>query len=222
MRLWPRNTVNRCLSRNPDSSDEAMYFQSSTALVSVCLLQPQSSVLGWQEWDSLWSSAVVASSFDSICLRIFSARHSYDFIWVTVAFLSAPASLAILLWPLTSTSPFLAAELTLWMFFTSYWMKCKDRSVWRFQEIRDFRNTQTSRTGTNNHVTLCHWDHIFILVFIFDLIINWSAWPLSEWSHVLRCCHMIGWLDTFWIIRSTGVRNRTWLIYRFVAKNWAI
>ena len=60
-----------------------------------------------------------------------------EVIWVTVAFLSAPTSLTILLWSLINKELLLTGWLLFWLHY-----------VWKPLETRNFRNTQT-----NNHVS---------------------------------------------------------------------
>lgn len=61
-------------------------------LVNLCPLQPQRSVLVWQEWNQMWFSTVVAHPPQtSTCRTRFCPPQLV--IWVTVVFLSALSSL---------------------------------------------------------------------------------------------------------------------------------
>ena len=94
-------------------------------------------------------------------------------IWVSVAFLSAQTSLAILHWLLSSTRRFCLQSCCspdVFLFFTLFWVNS--------QEITCYRNAQTSPSGTNNQATV-EITQIHFFPLMVDVNINWSAWPIS-------------------------------------------
>ena len=122
-KLWP---YNQCASAEIERYVFPVF--KCPLLVSLCPLQPQLSVLGWQKWSSTWSSAVVAPPPQGSA-GCFSAHHNWTE-WLS--FLSAPTSLAI---------------------------------IRRLKYC--YRNTQTSLSGPNNHITI-HWKSLWILTEALD------------------------------------------------------
>ena len=124
-------------------------------LVSLCPLKPQISVLGWQEWNLMWSLAVVVkrcqgsmcwSFWDAFLLNTLVESGYLSFCNISVSSNQFDHS------PLSSL------------------IKTPETLEWKSQENSSFRNTQTTLSHTNVHVKVKFTEITGFLVF--DVNIN--------------------------------------------------
>ena len=118
------------------------------------------------------------------------------YLHVTVTFLSALTSLALLLWPLSLTMRFCPQNCcSLDVFCFSHHSLQTFCCAWKSQEISSFWDTLTTLSGTNNHSTV----KVTLVTFLPHSDI-WSEKQLnllttSACFYAFSCCHMIGWLN---------------------------
>lgn len=142
--------------------------------VIVCCCSPSTS-----RFDMLW------------IVRCLSAQH-YCTDCVTVAFLSAWISLAILHWPPSSIRHFRLQNchsLDVFFFFATFWVNTRYCCSWKSQE----ENTNLSHT--NNHVMVNVTEITFSPVLMVHVNVTRYCWPVSIWFYVLHCWHKTGWLN---------------------------
>ena len=103
-----------------------------SSLVSLCLLQRQISFLGWQEWNPTWFSIVVAYLPQGLMSQHTCKECLFNYCSISLSSNQSCHS------PFTSliNMVFLSKELPL----TRWW--------WSPQEMSNFRNIQTSPSGT--------------------------------------------------------------------------